>query len=87
MEKVTEMYNKLMECTSNLLNLKSALFVTLQSRNVRQRCWHGTEATDYVTDAVQQQCSFRQSAHFLGRPRRMIALVDTGHQQEFKFCD
>jgi hypothetical protein len=48
--------------------------------------WHGTEATDRVTGAVQQyrfeQRSFRQSAHILGRLGRMIASVDTRHQQE-----
>ncbi len=47
----------------------SGLVPTLQSRNVRPRRWHGTEATDHVTGAVQQQ--FRtdlNSALFASRP-------------------
>jgi hypothetical protein len=55
--------------------------------------WHGTEATDCVTGAVQQQfhtdlnsalfSSRPTSWGILARPGRMIASLDTGRQQEF----
>jgi hypothetical protein len=60
-------YRKLLRFTTKVLHIQLSywtwnphglvLVQTLQSRNVLQQSWHGTEATDSVTGAVQQQFS------------------------------
>ena len=91
---LTTFLRSLPNCTSFLPNLEispsphgSGPVPSLQSRNVLQLRWHGTEATDHVTGSVAQQFSTDLNSTPFSRWPRTCPNLGPGRKEDCNSWD